>query len=153
MNKGDRVFSIICIGLGLWLIIESFKYNYIVKYTPGPGFMPFWVGAVLLIFAFAQLIETFFKKDPKIAKKPRLPGKHSLYRLGLIMLITAIFSLVMNSFGFALTVILFVSIILHFLEGIPITKSVITGLAFSIFIFVIFQYWMEVELPRAIWGF
>ena len=43
MNKSDRVFSVICLGISLWLILESTKYNYTVKYTPGPVPPPFWM--------------------------------------------------------------------------------------------------------------
>jgi len=153
MKKSDRVFSIICIGLSLWLILESLKYDFLEKYTPGPGFMPFWLGVVLLIFSIALLIETFVKKNGKEVKKRLLPPRHSLYRLGLIMLITAGFSLVMNFLGFTLSVILYVPVILFFMEGINITKSVIAGLAFGVCIFLIFQYWMEVNLPTGFWGF
>jgi len=153
MKKSDRVFSLICIGLSFWLILESLKYDFLEKYTPGPGFMPFWIGVVLFIFAIALLMETFVKKNGEGLKTQLLPPRHSLYRLGLIMLITVGFALVMNFLGFTLSVILFVSAILFFMEGINIIKSVVTGLAFSVCIFLIFQYWMEVNLPIGVWGF
>ena len=153
MNKGDRVFSIICFGLSLWLILESFKYDYTVKYTPGPGFLPFWLGVVLAIFAIAQMIETFKRKGLAEVHQSRLPPVSSLYRIGLIMIITTGAAIVMNSLGFVLTVFLFVFVILFVLEGVNIIKSFVSGLIFSGCIFLIFQYWMEIELPRGFWDY
>ncbi len=118
MKKGNRVFSIMCLGISLWLILESSKYNYVVKYTPGPGFFPFWLGLVLSAFSIALLIETFLEKGGKHPKEPRrLPGKHALYRVGEITLFIAGFSLLMTSLGFVLSVMLFVSGLLFFMEN------------------------------------
>lgn len=152
MNKGNRVFALISIGIGVWLILESLRYNYMVKYTPGPGFMPFWVGVILLLFAVALLFESFPKKD-QTEKKALLPDRHALYRVGLIALVTAGLSLLMTTLGFTLSVIVFVSVILYFLEKMTLAGSLITGLIMSACIYFIFEYWMEIGLPPGPWGF
>lgn len=153
MNKGDRVFALISIGISIWLILESFRFNYLVKYTPGPGFMPFWVGVILLLFAVALLIESFKKKGQKEQEASRLPDRHAFYRVGLIALLTAGLSLLMTTLGFTLSVVLFVSVILYFLEKVALVRSLITGLIMSFCIYLIFEYWMEVGLPPGLWGF
>ena len=155
MNKSNRAFSIICLGISLWLILESFKYNYTVKYTPGPGFFPFWLGVVLSFFSIALFMETIFKrKGGKNTSESRImQEKHSLYRVGLITFFTAAVSLLMTSLGFVLSVILFVSVILFSMERVPVVRSVITGLAMSACIYLIFEYWMEIGLPAGFWGF
>ena len=154
MKKGDRVFSIICLGISLWLILESSNYHYLVKYTPGPGFFPFWVGVVLSLFSIMLLIETFRKKGARSLNEPRrLPERPVLYRVGLITLLTAGFALLMTSLGFALSAFLFVSGILFFLERVPAVRSVITGLVMSGCTYLIFEYWMEIGLPVGLFGF
>jgi putative tricarboxylic transport membrane protein len=154
MNKGNRVFSIICLVISLWLILESSKYNYMVKYTPGPGFFPFWLGVVLSPFSMALLIETFRKKGGRTLNEPRrLPERQVLYRVGLITLLTAGFALLMTSLGFVLSAFLFVSGLLFFLERVPAVRSVITGLVMSACVYLIFEYWMEIGLPAGLFGF
>ena len=154
MNKGNRVFSIICLGISLWLILESSNYNYMVKYTPGPGFFPFWLGVVLSLFSLALLIETFRRKGGKHLDEPRrLPERRVLYRVGLITLLTAGFALLLTSLGFVLSAFLFVAGILFFLERVPAVRSVITGLFMSACIYLIFEYWMEIGLPAGLFGF
>ncbi len=154
MQKGNRVFSIVCLGISVWLIVESSKYNYIVKYTPGPGFFPFWLGLVLSLFSIALLIETYTKKDNRNLKEPgRLPGKQALYRIGAITLFIAGFSLLMTSLGFVLSVMLFVSGLLFFMEKISVVKSAMTGLIMSVCVYLIFVYWMGIGLPAGFLGF
>jgi putative tricarboxylic transport membrane protein len=154
MNKGDRVFSIICLVISLWLILESSHYNYMVRYTPGPGFFPFWLGLVLSLFSITLLIETFRKKGGKRLNEPRrFPDRQALYRVGEIALLTAGFALLMNSLGFVLSVLCFVAAILHFLERVTLVRSLLTGLVMSSCVYLIFEYWMQIGLPAGFWGF
>jgi putative tricarboxylic transport membrane protein len=154
MNRGDRVFSIICLGISLWLILESSNYNYVVKYTPGPGFFPFWLGVVLALFSTVLLVETVVKRTGKKLNEPhRLPGRQALYRVGEITLLTAGFALLMTSIGFALSVVCFVAVILHFLERVTLVRSLLTGLIMSACVYLIFEYWMQIGLPAGFWRF
>jgi putative tricarboxylic transport membrane protein len=152
MRQGDIVFSIISLGLSLWLILESQKFAYLSKFGIGPGFFPFWLGIVLAAFALFKLVSTILSKKDAEGSKSCLPGWRSLGRVGLIMLIMAGFALSMSTLGFMLTVFVFVAIILFALEGDSAVKSVFYGIMFSAAVFLIFRYWLEVELPTGLLG-
>lgn len=152
MKKGDIIFSVIGMGLSLWLMLESQKFAYTSKFGIGPGFFPFWLGIVLAAFSLFRFLLCFKEKYDAEEMKPRLPGLRSLGRLGLIMLIMAGFALVMISLGFILTVFIFVSTILYVLEGDRLLKSIFYGVMFSAAVFLIFRYWMEVDLPTGLLG-
>jgi len=152
MKKGDRVFSIICMGLSLWLILESRRFDYLSKFGPGPGFLPFWLGIILGLIALFAFVNTFRWKRKYEGDEPRLPGWGSLKRVGIIMLIMAGFALFVNSLGFILTMFFFVTILLFVLEGVGFLKSLFYGLTFSASVFLIFRYWMELDLPKGLLG-
>lgn len=152
MKKGDRALAIICMGLSLWLIIESLQFDYLSEFGPGPGFEPFWLGILLALLAIALFIDTLRRKDDKEYEKSRLPGWKALGRVGIILLITAGFALSLNTLGFVITVCLFVSLILYSLEEISILKSIFYGIAFSASVFLIFSYWMEIDFPKGFLG-
>ncbi|MCJ7664912.1 MAG: tripartite tricarboxylate transporter TctB family protein [Desulfobacterales bacterium] len=155
MNKGNRVFSIVCLGISLWLVLGSFEYNYTVKYTPGPGFLPFWVGIILSLFSIALFIETFIKtrSGKNLNEPPRMPGRKILYRVGGVILLTAGVAVLMTYLGFVLNATLFVSGILFLMERVSVVRSVIIGLAMSVSLYLIFEYWMEIGLPAGFLGF
>ena len=152
MKKGDTIFAIISMGLSLWLILESLQFDYLSDFGPGPGFEPFWLGVMLALLSIALLINTLRKKDNTEDDKPRLPGWKSLGRLGVIMLIMADLALCMNTLGFILAVFIFVALILYILEKVSILKSVFYGIMFSGFIFLLFRYWMNIDLPKGFVG-
>ncbi len=68
------------------------------------------------------------------------------------MLVMAGFALFVNSLGFILTVFCFVSILLFALEGLGFLKSLFYGVMFSACIFLVFIYWMELDLPKGLLG-
>ncbi len=152
MKKGERVFCVICMGLSLWLILESRQFSFTSKFGPGPGFLPFWLGIVLGVISIFKFADTCRKKNEGEGNEPRLPGWKSLLRVGLIMMIMGGFALVMNSLGFILTVFLFVSALLFVLEGDGVLKSMFYGVMFSAFVFLVFRYWLEIDLPKGLLG-
>ena len=152
MKTGDRVFSIFSMCLSLWLIIESFQYDYLSEFGPGPGFEPFWLGVILLILSISLLANTFRRRGDVEYERPRLPGWKSLGRVGLILLIDAGFTLSLNTLGFVITVFLFVAVLLFALEGVGISKSIFYGIMFSGFVFLIFSYWMDITFPTGFLG-
>jgi len=148
MKKGDRIFAIIGLGLSLWMILESLKYDYLTTYTPGPGFHPFWLGICLALLSLVLLFNTFLRKRSKEDKKSRLPGKKSLLRVGLILLLTAGFALFMTRVGFVLTVAVFVFLILFVLERYSLLKSLLYGILMSGAVLLIFRVWLDVDIPK-----
>ncbi len=152
MRKGDRVFAVICLGLSIWLVLESLQFDYHSKFGPGPGFEPFWLGVLLALLSISLFIDTVRRKGGKGDEKPILPGWKALGRLAFIMLELAIFALIVESLGFILTVFLFVAVLLFSLESVSVPKSVVYGAMFSLFIFLVFRYWLEVDLPKGFLG-
>ena len=152
MRKGDRIFAFICLGLSFWLIWESRKFDYTTRYTTGPGFLPLWLGVCLALLSLSLLFNTFKRKQDKEDKKSRLPGKKSLFRVGLILLFTAGFAFSMTALGFVFTVALFVFGILFALERYTLLKSLFYGLIMSGAVFLIFRCWLDIELPKGLLG-
>jgi putative tricarboxylic transport membrane protein len=153
MKKADRIFALICLGLSGWLIQESFNYDYMTMYTPGPGFHPFWLGICLGLLSLYLLFETVRRKETKEDTESQLPGKKALIRVGLILVITAVLALLMTRLGFILSCFVFIVLTLAVLEKFTIVKSLLYGAVFSGAFFLIFRYWLEVDLPKGWFGF
>lgn len=151
MKRADRIFAFIGLGLSVWLIVESFKFDYMTTYTPGPGFHPFWLGACLGLLSLALLVDTLRRGDDVKQEEKGMP-RTSLVRVGLILLFTAGLALSMTTLGFILTVILFVFLILFVLERYTLFKSILYSCIMSGTIFLIFRYWLNVNLPRGLLG-
>jgi putative tricarboxylic transport membrane protein len=152
MKKGDRVFGLVCLGVSIWLLIEASRFDYLTEFTPGPGFAPFWVGVILGLFSLYLILNASRRKGGKEDEKRILPERKSLQRIGLIFLILTAFSILLMPLGFLLSTWALIFALLYLLEGYALFKSIFYSLLFSGISFLIFQYWMETELPKGLLG-
>jgi hypothetical protein len=58
----------------------------------------------------------------------------------------------MTILGFVPTVTLFVFVILFVLERYPLLKSILYGIIMSGAVFLIFRYWLDIDLPKGLLG-
>lgn len=153
MKRADRIFAFICLVLSCWLVIESFNYDYTTDYTPGPGFLPFWLGICLGLLSLFLLFDSIRRRDGKEeGKETKMPAGKALLRLGLILLITAGLVFFMMKIGFVLAAFVFIGLILIVLEKYTILKGVLYSVVLSAALFLIFRYWLNVDLPKGWWG-
>lgn len=61
MRKADRIMSLVIFIVGICIVAESLTFDFFDHGSPGPGFLPFWVGLCLALLAGAQLIGSFRK--------------------------------------------------------------------------------------------
>lgn len=64
----DRLFALVLLGLGVFVAWTAMGYGYTVRQVPGPGFFPFWTGALLSVFAAGALARSFLRRHA-------LPGR------------------------------------------------------------------------------
>ena len=152
MKRADRSFGVIGLGLSLWCYLESTKLTYMAQFTPGPGFMPFWVGVVLALLSIYLIANSFLRKTGKKDNAKLLPEKHALYRVGTIMLMLFCVIFSMNILGFPLTLVLFTTAILLLLERYSVLKSVGYGIAYAAVTWFVFQYILAMGFPKGFLG-
>ena len=152
MKKADRIFGVIGLGLALWSYLESTRLMYMTEFTPGPGFLPFWVGVILALLSVYLIVNTYMRKPDKKDDAKLLPKKHALIRVGAIMLLLFGVRYTMNFLGFPLTLALFTTAILLLLEKYSILKSVGYGIAYSAVTWLIFAYMLSMGFPKGFLG-
>ena len=152
MKKADRIFGLIGLGLSLWCYLESTRLTYMTEFTPGPGFMPFWVGVVLALLSCYLLFNSFVRKTSGKDDAKLLPATHALLRVGAILLSLVIATAVMSYLGFPLTLVLLTMAILRFLERYSIVKSVGYGIAYAGVTWFIFEYILSMGFPKGFLG-
>ena len=152
MRKSDRIFGVIGLGLAFWSYLESTRLTYMAEFTPGPGFMPFWVGVVLAILSCYLLFDTFKRKPSEKDGKKVLPEKHALIRVGAIILMLFGVKFSMNILGFPLTLVVFTAAILSMLERYSILKSVGYGIAYAAVTWFVFEYMLTMGFPKGFLG-
>ena len=114
--------------------------------NPGPGFLPFWVGAALTTLSLALITSAFFEGAPvEESVKPRL-RRHVVGTLaGLVF-----YALALESLGYLVTTFLLLSMLVRMLGQ----RRWPLALAFSALAtggsYALFGLWLGAPLPRGL---
>lgn len=57
-NRVDQLFAIFLVGLGCYIVWTGLDYGYKRDTTPGPGFFPVIVGAVIVVLSVVNLLRS-----------------------------------------------------------------------------------------------
>jgi putative tricarboxylic transport membrane protein len=152
IRNRDRLSSLICLVISALICFGSIKLSLGKPQNPGPGFFSFIAGAVLGILSIAVFLQNF-----------RSPAKEERYffwlnsRRGLKMTCVTIalilYAIGMNLLGFFFSTILFLGFLLRAIGSQRWSLTVYISILGTTLSYVIFQFWLDVQLPKGIWGF
>lgn len=150
MNRHDKWSGAIGILIGLFFCISSIGHGLGQMHQPGPGFLPFLVGAVL-VFLSAIIFLPSFTKGTNVEK---ITGGLNKYRKGgLILLALVFYNMAISYIGFSLTTFLFIVFLMKVVETQKWTSTILTALCSAVGFYVVFQSWLMLDLPLGPWGF
>jgi putative tricarboxylic transport membrane protein len=116
--------------------------------SPRSGFFPFWLGVILailgLVLAFVNLSRGERGKITDLWKDTRWS------RVVLVIILTLIYSILLNTWGFLITTFLLMSVLLCVGERERIWTKIVIALFLVLASYVIFHSWLKVPLPKGI---
>lgn len=150
MNR-DRVSSGLFFLLGLLICLYSLTYDLGSPVAPGSGLMPFLCGAAMCLLAVAGFTYTTLRKQRRETGSPLFKGRawqKSALTLGALLAL----QFLMKPLGFTLATFLFVSFLLRVI--VPQRWPVVIGVALltAALSFLLFEVWLQAQLPRGPWG-
>ncbi len=145
MQRGERIFAAIIGVFGLLWIWKSTELPYLDYYAPGPGFLPLWLGAMLVVLV---LIFFWTGRGIALSTPPGNPVRWWSIVIGLAVTVGLV-----EPLGFMVPVTLYLLFLLKRVEGLPWRLSLLVAAGTSLSIFGVFHLWLSVPLPRGPWGF
>lgn len=151
MKTNDRRTSLFWLGIAVLICLGSLRLSLGDLRHPGPGFFSFLAGTILgilSIFLFFQSIQ----KGPKEKKETFWPNRQGARQMTWMVITLIFYVIAMNYVGFFFSTLLFLGFLLR---GIGRQKwpAVIVVTTLATFVsYLIFQYWLDVQLPRGFLG-
>ncbi len=146
---GSAVF-LLAVGALFSFEARTLKIGRIVQ--PGPGFFPFWLGLALMLLSLMLLLQCMRGKI--IVETDGTPLWKGLqwpkviFLLGVLLL----YALFLESLGYLLATFLLMFFLFRGIEtqkwSVVIAGSVVT----SLFTYILFRLWLQVQLPLGLWG-
>ena len=145
--KLESLFVFLLLVLGSAISVISWGYGFGSLRQPGPGLYPFFIGAAIAVFSLFILISELRSET----SKPLL-DKEGARTLVLMTVTFCLWIVAMPLLGYAVVTLLatYAFCKIMKLEGWRKPLAVSAGTALSIY--VLFDYWLYVDLPRGILG-
>ena len=150
MKRVDIAVGGLLILLGVYLISKVGEYTYMTEFSPGPGFVSFWLGVVLVVLAGVLVISSILKASPQKVGKDfysRL-GKAILFLIGL-----GVTNLFLEWLGFILTISLVALAMMIILNRKTWLMNITIAFFTALVLHFVFREFLEVTLPKGIFGF
>ncbi len=151
MKNNDQRSSFVWLIIGLAILFYSGKYGLGRMSSPGPGFVPFLSGLVIAGLALIVFLQQFGKD---VRESPGELWRQKDWAVTVkVMGALVVYAIFLQTLGFLLVTFLLVLYLFRAIEPLS-WKRVFTGALGTTFgAYFIFDYWLQAQLPRGIFGF
>ena len=142
----QKIVALVLAALAVFIIAEGMTLSYYGRFGPGSGFLPIWVGGLLLVLSLILAVQSFRAADDGTLF---LPGQGT-YKRPLALAIACLLVLpALPLFGFRLTMFVFVLLVPAILERQRWPWAIAIAAIASFGIAAIFEGVLLVRLPHA----
>jgi putative tricarboxylic transport membrane protein len=153
IKNRDLISSIFCMILGIIFSTGALKYGLGRAGLPGSGFLPFIIGIVLISLSFMLFISAIKKgKSVMIETENFFPEKDSWKKTLLALIALSVYGIILEYLGYLPTTILFMVVILRFVELQRWRMVFIASFLTGILSYMLFDRLLQSQLPRGIFG-
>ena len=149
MEISDRWGSSFWLIFSMLICIESYRLDIGSFHAPGTGFFPFWVGMVFGALSLLLLVFTFVREG----KRAEISEKVRWRSIILVLASLFIYAVVLEKIGFVLSTLLFIGALLMIIERKKWHIVAIIALLSTLAFYIVFQVWLQSNLPKGILGF
>ncbi len=150
MRLADFWSGIFWLLISLWVIFEAVQFGIGKWNTPGPGFLPFWAGALLACFALVQMLRTLSRKAALSGKNPWKKIRWGKWGSTLLALLG--YALLLEPLGFIICTLIFMIVLLAVVEPQRWPVVLLIAIVTTAAAYLIFQLWLKSQLPAGILG-
>lgn len=143
----ETFFVCFLLVLGSVIGVVSWGYGFGSLKQPGPGLYPFFIGAAISIFSLFILILELRSKT----SNPLL-DKESARTLILMTLTFCLWIVAMPLLGYVVVTLLATYAFCKVMKLEGWRKPLAVSAGTALFIYVLFDYWLYIDLPRGILG-
>ncbi len=152
MKKLDQISAVVLLLVSGFVIQQSMGMPQQAEFGPDYGFFPFWLGLLLAVLSIALFVDAWRRPAAKDEPWP-FPARKALLNIVLMMAALAGYAFLLETLGYLLTTLLFVGFLMGVVQRDKLRTTVITTLAVTAFLYLVFQILLEINLPKGPFGF
>ena len=151
MERGltlETLFGVVLAVAGAGIAAVSWTYGFGTLARPGPGLYPFFVGIAIALFAGFTVVAQLRRSSAGEAPLDRIARR----RLALMSGIYIFWVAAMPVLGYVLVTLLATYALAKTLDLEGQVKPVAVAAGTALFIYVLFDHWLYIDLPRGMLG-
>lgn len=154
MNKRerDRVSSLVWFVVAIGICFGSVRLSLGEFYKPGSGYFSFLAGGILGILSFLVFLQSF-KGLPEDERRAFWPDPQRGLKATYVIISLILYAIGMEYLGFFFSTVLFLGILLKVIDPQSWLVVLAVSILGAIISYLIFLYWLDVQLPQGILGF
>jgi putative tricarboxylic transport membrane protein len=152
-NKKDFFSSSFLLLLGFYLAFRSMQLSVWSRFGPDEGFIPLLTAVIIICICLVIIIKSLSltrerKEEKTLDKQKKETG--SIFKVSLYIVLIMLYGLLLEKAGFLITSILFLFIMLKYVEKQSWRMTTFVGVASMITSYLLFVYFLGVLLPRGL---
>ena len=129
----------------------SLKYGFGSLSEPGVGFITFFAGAILALLSLLLFLSSFREKEKQAELRALWAGldvKKVLY----VLMLLVVYPVLLRPVGFALCTFILLFLLFRVKGSYGIWTTLLASFFVTAVSYLVFQVWLQVQLPRGILG-
>jgi hypothetical protein len=143
----ETLFDFVLMVLGVAIIGISLAYGFGTFRRPGPGLYPFFIGVSIFVFSIVLLISEL--RSPMRAP---LFDKEGIKTFLFMIATFCLWIIVMPFLGYVIVTLLATCAFGKIMKLEGWWKPLAVSAGTALFIYLLFDYWLYIDLPRGILG-
>ena len=140
-------FVLLLLALGVAIAVMSLRYGFGSFARPGPGLYPLFLGVAIAVFALFNLRSVLKSSDAR----PVL-DKDGVVTLSLMTATFSLWIVAMPLLGYVIVTLLATLAFCKIMKLEGWWKPLAVAGGTALFIYLMFDYWLYIDLPRGILG-
>jgi putative tricarboxylic transport membrane protein len=151
MKKNDLISGVFFLSAGLFFAFYARTVDIGSMEEPGPGYLPFWAGALLASMSALIILKALFGRLAEA--KPFFPEHDSWKRILSIIASLIAYNFLLTTLGFTLITFLFVGFLVRFIFPQTWVLTLVTAALSTLGARLLFINLLELQFPKGFLGF
>ena len=148
MKKPNFWSSLFWLAFSIFICFGSMRLKIGTFHNPGTGFFPFLAGVVFAVLSLTLLIQSLVAGE----NVEGILGKVRWKNIILVLICLVVYAVVLEKLGFMISTVFFIGVVLRVIEKKRWSLVVVVSISATLVFWVIFQYWLQSQLPKGMFG-
>lgn len=150
-SRGDVISGAVLAALGIYIIVEARRWEYLGADGPGPGFFPLWYGIAMVVLTLLLMVGNLLRRGT--GKTARPVDWHGIGRALLMWSAFAVSIALLKVLGFFLSFSLLTLFVVAVMYRRPLRQALVIAAGGALGFYLLFPLALNVSLPVGVLGF